>query len=619
MTYLYGDSTPSSLRDNFLEFLRDAVDFSVYVLQADSRIQVGRAHMEELRQQATLELGQLEAFGQAVALAIEDAPKGAGDSPAVACSARLTSLTVDAVRTSMQAVRDRLAADIAQAEAEEAVERDGCHRALETLLIPHDPPDASSVIRLVRDLAGGYSATAEGSSELGLGWRLALEVPQGHPFGLPVTVERLMPQFQLQAPELTGWIRKEVKVRAQRLDRYTITEVVDDGSSIAIKLRTDGDAGFDLEVYLTVRGVTISRVSPTDDAASGKFEPDEADIAKLVELGKMVHSALGSLVRKRLTDAKVDETQFRKLESFVPMVDRLVAALAPICKEISRRSLEPTEMVLRKLLANDRREEIFVAKSTLLDKLSPLTDEERALFEPLGLDPALASLSALPPAPIRVATHRSELPPSQPPRPPAKPDIRAEKPQPPPPVPYISEPPRDRDSKPEVSIGDTSDDDDDLLEEVEPANAAPDSTELRQSGARNPEIRAALERIMLLAKEGSTDEAYREYGALFSSRAFADNPLEDRRRLLRLLLLAKPPAAATDAFRAAHAAARDRLTVLVDRLGDPRDYELLGICHLVLEDNGAASAAFKKALDIERGRDPQSELCGTLMRRIAAV
>ena len=54
MTYLYGDSTPSTLRRNFLEFLRDALDFCVYVLQADARIQLGRARIDALRRQATL-------------------------------------------------------------------------------------------------------------------------------------------------------------------------------------------------------------------------------------------------------------------------------------------------------------------------------------------------------------------------------------------------------------------------------------------------------------------------------------------------------------------------------------------------------------------------------------
>ena len=41
MSYLYGDSTPSTLQINFIEFLRDALEFSVQVLTADARIREG--------------------------------------------------------------------------------------------------------------------------------------------------------------------------------------------------------------------------------------------------------------------------------------------------------------------------------------------------------------------------------------------------------------------------------------------------------------------------------------------------------------------------------------------------------------------------------------------------
>src|SRR5207248_2719364 len=52
MNYLYGDSTPSPLKSNFLEFLRDDIDFGVFALLADDRIRLGREQVESLRQKA---------------------------------------------------------------------------------------------------------------------------------------------------------------------------------------------------------------------------------------------------------------------------------------------------------------------------------------------------------------------------------------------------------------------------------------------------------------------------------------------------------------------------------------------------------------------------------------
>src|SRR5262245_64509002 len=108
MAYLFGDSSPSTLRTNFLEFLRDALDFSVYVLLADTRIRRGREQMEALRRQAVVDLDQLDGFGRAVALTIVDSPKGSAESPAQACAVRLESLAAECVRTHMVTVRERL-------------------------------------------------------------------------------------------------------------------------------------------------------------------------------------------------------------------------------------------------------------------------------------------------------------------------------------------------------------------------------------------------------------------------------------------------------------------------------------------------------------------------------
>jgi hypothetical protein len=56
VNYLYGDSTPSPLTSNVLEFLKDALDFSVFVLKADDRIKHGkeqvRAFEERVRGRA---------------------------------------------------------------------------------------------------------------------------------------------------------------------------------------------------------------------------------------------------------------------------------------------------------------------------------------------------------------------------------------------------------------------------------------------------------------------------------------------------------------------------------------------------------------------------------------
>ena len=68
-------------------------------------------------------------------------------------------------------------------------------------------------------------------------------------------------------------------------------------------------------------------------------------------------------------------------------------------------------MILRRLLAGDRREEIFLSKAELKQKLDPLNDANRGLFDPLWVS-ALPSASAKA-APVETAPAAGSAPHTQ--------------------------------------------------------------------------------------------------------------------------------------------------------------------------------------------------------------
>ena len=60
MTYLFGDSSPSNLDIDYIEFLREALDFSVQVLAAHERMMAGAARAVEVRLKGEAEVKRLE-------------------------------------------------------------------------------------------------------------------------------------------------------------------------------------------------------------------------------------------------------------------------------------------------------------------------------------------------------------------------------------------------------------------------------------------------------------------------------------------------------------------------------------------------------------------------------
>jgi len=130
----------------------------------------------------------------------------------------------------------------------------------------------------------------------------------------------------------------------------------------------------------------------------------------------------------------------------------------------------------------------------------------------------------------------------------------------------------------------------------------------------------AVKAIVSRSRAGDRSGAYAGYKALFSGEVFGRYAPNDQRQALRLMIHAKGvPDPPTPEIVEAHRAAIEPLTELVSSLGDPADYEMLGMCHVAIGNEQGAGAVFRAALAIERERNAQSDLCGALMKRVSML
>lgn len=129
----------------------------------------------------------------------------------------------------------------------------------------------------------------------------------------------------------------------------------------------------------------------------------------------------------------------------------------------------------------------------------------------------------------------------------------------------------------------------------------------------------AVKQIMAQARGGDAEGSFDAYARLYASPEFSANKPDDQRQALKLLVLAKRQGPPSDRLVAAHRAAIPALTELVSTLNEPEDFEMLGLCHLLIGNEQAASNMFRQGLTLERDRNPASDLCGRLMTRVAAI
>ncbi len=408
MSYLYGDASPSPLTSDFIELLRRSFDLGAELLRAEARLCDGRARRAEGEAALSATLERLAALEHAVAqAAVADESDAAGSRAASAIRAAALGI----VRDTAAAETAGLAAEVARLESDAQAARQSCARSLEEVLLHHELFETGSELRLFRE-GEGYAARLAVTTSIGLDADLGLEIPAAHPFAHLVRVDKLVDRLEVQAPEEGGWVQKKVKLRPQRLDREYVQEVALAGSDLRLKLRAAEDgsgAGFDVVVRPETPRVRVVRVGESE---LPPYELAEADAAKVLVLHERLIEALRELKARRrvLVEARLDGTPVERWTEPKLLVARLVEALRPIVLEIAHRSLASSELALKRLLGDGRREEIFVAKSDLRARLAGLPPELAALFDPLELWPAGSALAMPPPPPIPFPSTPPPLP-----------------------------------------------------------------------------------------------------------------------------------------------------------------------------------------------------------------
>ncbi len=399
MRFLFGDSTESSLEVNYLAFLRDAIDAGVGLLVADAGLATAQqAH--DARTQATEEtVRAIEELGRATLRRVE--PLVDGEAPIHRCAAAIVLAVGEVIEREVGRARSGVAADLQLREDAMTPHRRQAAAALGALIAQHDLPDAEETITVAWEGAA-YAARLRQRAGFGLVVSAALDVPSESLFAHDLRVDKIVDGLELHMPEAAGWVKKIIKVIPHKMGRHHVAEVTSAKEGVAVRLRAShepGAAGVDVTVGET-GAVTLVRVG---SGAEPELELDERDLPGLRALAARLEEALKALRsgRRAMLDASLDGRSLTELMTLRPLVERLVGHMAPVVTQIAKHSQAPHELVLRLLLGDNRREEIFLPRSELIAKLAPLPAEARQVFAPLGLvdeEPAAAAPAAAAPA-----------------------------------------------------------------------------------------------------------------------------------------------------------------------------------------------------------------------------
>lgn len=408
--YLFGDSTESDLEFDYLAFLREVIDCAVVMVECEVTLGV----TVEDRRTRELETASVVA-------AVEDLGKRAtqlvgpiaGDQPSTPvgrCAAAITAAIRDAVERESGQARAALATECEEMDRQDQRQRGRARSVLEKLLRTHDLPGADKALE-VAWTASGVKATMRQRTTFGVEAVLSLDIPASSVLGIDLRVDKIAEGVELHAHETAGWLKKSDKVVPYKLGRYQVASVTVGGDATTVRLRVapePGAAGF----AITSRRDGELSIEPTGGGPGREVVIDDRNRPALRLLVERLEAAVRALGDNRtgLVSVEIDGVPITQHEHPRVLAERLIAAVAPTVQQIAQRSRSPGELVLRRMLGDNRREEIFVSTADLWKRLDGLPLHAREVFASLQLGGEPASPLVEPRLPARPAAEAKPAP-----------------------------------------------------------------------------------------------------------------------------------------------------------------------------------------------------------------
>jgi hypothetical protein len=389
MAFVYGDSTPFPYELDFIALVRQVVQCGVRLLQAQANVDDALARRSAAEQTRTAERARLDRLSEAVRLSMQ--PYMSGPERQM----RVASRVVESAKFVVDGELSTIDATASDEGARATKEIEGARRevfvALESFLRTNDVPGTEVALRLYAD-EESYAGQVTVSTPFGVEAIFHSEVPGSHEWGRPRRVGELSAGTEVHVPQETGLFSKRIEPKAVKLDKLFVTEIAatSSGSRMTLKKTMRTGPGYGLEVAQSpAPRATLRELDESGhDAGNAPLELDDDDSAHVFRLWNAILATTQDLMhrRKELRSASFEGKSVLEHDAPRVVAAKLVESLAPTVREIERRSGTPRELVLRRDLAEGRRQETYVTKAELHDLVCTLPTNLRSVFAPFELD-----------------------------------------------------------------------------------------------------------------------------------------------------------------------------------------------------------------------------------------
>ena len=393
MLYLYGDLTEARCQEDTLKLLQRVIDMAVEVLKLQHSAEMAIKGAQREKEIMVLAVGDIDGFHDTIQKAIESGIAGRPQDETVSQMGRgVAEVLAQRAKDGKAQIAARVDEHLNQAQAKSGQTANQAFGVMKGFFMSSGLAAAGTTFYCNLD-GDDYLARSEIIDVAGICCSYSLDTGGSGFFSTVKRLGDLAPGKQeLPVDTKKAWLKKEPVPVTLRIDDARLTQVTDTANDLEFRLAPRPGSGVSEIVVRSAKALPGSmEVYKVDDNKQTEMVPTDLFSSGHAETLSMFSDALSGHVnsllglRKGLLNITVDGKDVAQERLYIDVVRRLIAYLAPIVREIEDHSANPDELSLKIEHEEGRREEFFLRKKNLHQRISQLPGLLQALFEPLGL------------------------------------------------------------------------------------------------------------------------------------------------------------------------------------------------------------------------------------------
>lgn len=393
MLYLYGDLTEARCQEDTLKLLQRVVDMAVEVLKLQHEAEMAIKAAQREREIMVLAVGDIDSFHDTIQKAIESGIAGRPQDETVSQMGRsVAEVLAQRAKDGKSQIAARVDEHLTQAQAKSGQTANQAFGVMKGFFMSSGLASAGSTFYCNLD-GEDYLARSEIIDAAGICCSYSLDTAGSEFFSTVKRYGDLAPGKQeIPIDTKKGWLKKDPVPVTLRIDDAKLTQVTDTANDLEFRLVPRPGSGITEIVVRSAKALPgsmevykVDESKQTEMVPTDLFSSEHAEMLSMFSEGLTGHvtSLLG--LRKGLINITVDGKDVAQERLYIDVVRRLIAYLAPVVREIETHSANPDELSLKIEHEEGRREEFFLRKKNLIQRISQLPGLLQALFEPLGL------------------------------------------------------------------------------------------------------------------------------------------------------------------------------------------------------------------------------------------